>query len=152
MKDYFHHLYDLFHSKMPFYGSGLEESLERIPEEHLHIPVGHRTIAQCLEHMLVWRADLAKRLLDEPREKIELNSPQDWPEPSGKSKEEYLSEFAAITYKIKSGINKFNFDRLHEKLNPIYDYTHVDLLEGTAHHDIYHLGQINLIAAILKNK
>ncbi|MEM8585037.1 MAG: hypothetical protein AAGF87_12240, partial [Bacteroidota bacterium] len=63
MKDYFHHLYDLFHSKLPFYGSGLEESLERIPEADLHRSVGHRTIAQCLEHMLVWRKDLAKRLL-----------------------------------------------------------------------------------------
>lgn len=152
MKDYFNHLYDLFHSKMPFYGSGLEESLERIPEEHLHIPVGHRTIAQCLEHMLVWREDLAKRLLGEEREKIELNTDQDWPAPSGKSKAEYLVEFKRITKRIKQGVDQFDYTTLHEKLNPNYNYTSVDLLEGTAHHDIYHLGQINLIAAVLKSQ
>ncbi|MEL7159462.1 MAG: DinB family protein [Bacteroidota bacterium] len=149
---YFHHLYDLLHRKMPFYGSGLEESLERIPEEHLHETVGHRTIAQLLEHMLVWRQDLAKRLLGEPREKIVLNTPQDWPAPSGKTKAEYLAEFVAITARIKQGIDAFDYAKLEETLHPDYDYTSVDLLEGSAHHDIYHLGQINLIAAMLKNR
>lgn len=153
MKDYFHHLYSLLHRKLPFYGSGLEESLERIPEEHLHEYVGHRSIAQLLEHMIIWRDDLARRLLGEDRQKIEVNGPLDWPRPSQqKTKAEYLAAFAAITERIKQGINQFDYTTLHDPLHPDYDYTHVDLLEGSALHDIYHIGQINLIASILKNR
>ena len=149
--DYFQHLYDLLHRRQPFFGSGLEESLERIPEDQLHVPVGHRTIAQLLEHMLAWRRDLGKRLLGEPREKIAMNSPQDWPTPdASKTKEDYLGELAATTEKIRRGLEAFDPARLTDRLHPDYDYTSVDLLEGGAHHDIYHLGQINLLAALLK--
>jgi uncharacterized damage-inducible protein DinB len=149
---YFHHLYDLLHRSHPFYGSGLEESLERIPEADLHRSVGHRSIAQLLEHMLAWRRDLGKRLLDEPRERIELNSPQDWPPPDPtKTKADYLAELTETTEKIRRGLTAFDPARLNDKLHPDHDYTSVDLLEGGAHHDIYHLGQINLIAALLKN-
>lgn len=150
MIDYFHHLYDLVHRKMPFFGSGLEESLERIPEAHLHRKVGHRSIAALLEHMLVWRQDLGNRLNGLPRKKIELNSPDDWPPPSGKTKAEYIKAFAKAADLIREGLDKFDPAILHDKLHPDYDYTNIDLLEGGVHHDIYHLGQINLIAALLK--
>jgi uncharacterized damage-inducible protein DinB len=152
MIDYFHHLYDLVHRKMPFYGSGLEESLERIPEAQLHQKVGHQSIAQLLEHMLAWRHDLGKRLNDLPRNKIVLNSPDDWPAPSGKTKAEYIRAFQEAAKLIREGLDKFDPATLHDKLHPDYDYTNIDLLEGGVHHDIYHLGQINLIAAILKNE
>ena len=150
---YFQHLYDLLHRDHPFFGSGLEESLARIPEQDLYQPIEHRTIAQLLEHMLAWRRDLGKRLLGEPREKIELNTPQDWPQPDpGKTKADYLAELTDTTAKIRRGLETFNMEQLTDKLHPDYDYTSVDLLEGGAHHDIYHLGQINLIAAILKHR
>ncbi len=150
--EYFHHLYQLLHREKPFFGSGLEESLERIPPEYLHEPVGHRTIAQLLEHMLVWRKDLGNRLLGEPREKIELNSPQDWPQPRPLTKAEYLQEFADSTERLRAGIRRFDPNKINELLHPDYDYTNVDLLEGSAHHDIYHLGQINFISSVLAQK
>lgn len=149
---YFHHLYDLLHREKPFYGSGLEESLERIPEEHLHVPVGHRTIAQLLEHMLIWRKDLANRLLGEPREDIDMSKGQDWPTPRQLTKAEYLKEFTNSTQRIKEGVRQFDAAKIDALLHPDYDYTNVDLLEGSAHHDIYHLGQINLIATVLKGQ
>ncbi|MEO0731863.1 MAG: DinB family protein, partial [Bacteroidota bacterium] len=128
---YFHHLYNLLHREKPFYGSGLEESLERIPEEHLYKPVGHRTIAQLLEHMLVWRDDLARRLNGEERQKIEFNGPLDWPPAADckRTKAEYVAAFAAITTRIKAGIAGFDYAKIDDLLHPDYDYTHVDLLE-----------------------
>ena len=150
--NYFHHLYALLHREKPFYGSGLEESLARIPDAHLHEPVGHRTIAQLLEHMLIWRKDLANRLLGEPRENIDMSTGGDWPTPREKTKAAYLQEFAASTERIREGIRRFDPAKIDELLHPDYDYTNVDLLEGSAHHDIYHLGQINLLAALLKTK
>lgn len=147
--NYFFHLYGLLHREKPFYGSGLEESLARIPEEHLHAPVGHRTIAQLLEHMLIWRKDLANRLLGEPRESIDMSKGEDWPAPRQLTKAEYLQEFADSTERIREGIRRFDPAKIDELLHPDYDYTNVDLLEGSAHHDIYHLGQINLLNSIL---
>ena len=151
-KEYFQHCYSNFDRIDPFFGSGLTQSLDRIPEADLHRRVGHRTIAQSLEHMLAWRYDLIKRLHDEPREPIELNSPRDWPDPQGRTKASYLTEFAATAERLKEGLAKFDESTLGDILNPNYNYTNVEVLEGGVQHDIYHLGQINLLAALLKNE
>lgn len=149
---YFHHAYNNFHRHQPFFGSGLEESLARIPETDLHRPVGHRTIGQLLEHMLAWRYDLVKRLHGQPREKIELNSPRDWPDPAGKTKADYRRAFTETKTRLQEGLAKFDPTKLNDQLHPDYDYTNVELLGGGVQHDIYHLGQINLIAALLRNQ
>lgn len=150
LPDYLHHAYENFHRKMPFFGSGLEESLERIPEADLFRPVGHRTIAQLLEHMLVWRKDLINRLTGQPREKIELGSPEDWPNGTGKTKADYLKAFAQTKFEIQAAVAAFDYATLKDQLHPDYDYTNLHVLEGTFQHDIYHLGQVNLLAALLK--
>lgn len=147
---YFVALYETLHRHMPFFGSGIEESLERIPEEHLHRPVGHRTIAQLLTHMLVWREDLIKRLHELPREKIEINSPEDWPEPGDRTKAEYLQAFAETKVKLQDGLAKYDVSKINDLVHPDYDYTNVNVLEGGAQHDIYHLGQVNLLASIIR--
>jgi len=150
LPNYLHHAYDNFHRKMPFFGSGLEESLDRIPEADLFRPVGHRTIAQLLEHMLVWRRDLINRLTGQPREKIVVGSPEDWPSGEGKTKADYLAAFAQTKKALQAALAQFDYSTLHDQLHPDYDYTYVDVLEGGFQHDIYHLGQVNLLAALLK--
>ena len=147
---YFQTLYDTLHSQRPWYGSGLEESLAPIPEADLHEPVGHRTIAQLLAHMLAWRHDLIKRLHQLPRERIELNTERDWPDARQRSKADFLQEFAETKRLLQEGLVAFDPDTLHDKLHPDHPYTNVQLLEGGVLHDVYHLGQINLIAAILR--
>ena len=149
-KEYLKHTYANFHRSMPFFGSGLEESLERITDEDLHRPVGHRTIGQLLEHMLAWRKELAHRLLKEPHERIQMNSPEDWPDPQGRTKAEYITEFAATRKRLETAFDQFDYSHLNDLLHKDYDYTNVELLEGGIQHDIYHLGQINMIAALLK--
>lgn len=148
---YFHNLYDTLHGNQPWYGSGLEESLARIPEAALHEPFGHRTIAGLLMHMIAWRYDLIKRLHHEPRERIELDTPRDWPDANGRSKADFLTEFNKTKQLLQIGLRQFDEATLHDKLHPDYEYTNVQLLEGGVLHDIYHLGQINLIAAILSD-
>lgn len=149
---YLHHAYNNFHRRMPFFGSGLEESLERIPDADFHQPVGHRTIAQLLEHMLVWRYDFIKRLTGQPREKIEIGSQEDWPADTGKSKTDYLKAFADTKVEIQEALAGFDYSTLNDQLHPDYDYTQLNVLEGSFQHDIYHLGQINLIAAVLQKQ
>ncbi|SER44415.1 DinB superfamily protein [Neolewinella agarilytica] len=148
--DYFVSLYETLHRKMPFFGSGIEESLERIPEEHLHRPVGHRTIAQLLAHMIAWREDLIKRLHELPREKIEINSPEDWPDATGKTKADFLRAFADTKVELQKGLEKYDVSKMYDLVHPDYDYINVNILEGGAQHDIYHIGQVNMLAAILR--
>ena len=149
---YFSKLYDTLHGDQPWYGSGLEESIARIPESDIHQPIDHRTIAQLLAHMLAWRYDLIKRLHHEPREKIELDTPQDWPDASNRTKVDFIQEFQQTKELLQQGLHDFDEELLNDKLHPDHEYTNVQLLEGGAHHDIYHLGQINLIAALLKHR
>ena len=147
---YLHHAYDNFHRRMPFFGSGLEESLERVAEADLHRPVGHRTVAQLLDHMLVWRQDLINRLTGQPRTKIEIGSPEDWPTNTGRTKADYLADFARTKREIQHALADFDYNRLGEQLHPDYDYTQLNVLEGGFQHDIYHLGQLNLLVALLR--
>ncbi|CAH1001267.1 hypothetical protein LEM8419_02167 [Neolewinella maritima] len=150
--DYFRTLYDTLHGDRPWYGTGVEESLAAIPEADLHARVGHRSITQLLGHMLAWRHDLIRRLHKLPRERIELNSPQDWPDATGRTKVDFLREFAETKQLLQEGLAAFDTTKLHDKLHPDHPYTNVQLLEGGVLHDVYHLGQINLIAALLNGQ
>ncbi len=143
--------YNVLHGKMPMFGSGIEESLEPIPEKDFHRPVGHRTIAQLIGHMVAWRKNSALRFQRLPRPKIELNSPEDWPDYSHKSKKEMLDELAETKALMLQSVEAFDYGTLEERIHPDYYYRNRHALDGAVQHDIYHLGQINLIASILRS-
>ncbi len=141
--------YRVLHGKMPMFGTGVEESLEPIPEADFHRPVGHRTIAQLIGHMVVWRRNTALRLQRLPRPRIELGSPEDWPDYAHKTKAEMLDELDETRQLMLDVLDAFDFDTLEDKLQPDYYYHYRHAIDGAIQHDVYHLGQINLIASIL---
>jgi uncharacterized damage-inducible protein DinB len=134
---------------MPLFGSGVEESLEPIPEADFHRAIGHRTIAQLVGHIVAWRRNTALRFRGMPRPKIKLNSPEDWPDYSDKTKAEMLAELAETKDGMLQALAEFDYEKINEKLHPDYYYTYRHALDGTVQHDIYHLGQINLLAKLL---
>ncbi|WP_020571122.1 DinB family protein [Neolewinella persica] len=146
---YFQEQYHIMHGKLPMFGRGVEESLEPISEADFHRPVGHRTIAQLIGHMVAWRRNTALRLRRLPRTKIELNSPEDWPDYSGKRKAEMLAELAETKEQMLVAVAEFDYSTSEEKVHPDYYYLNRNLLDGAIQHDIYHLGQINLLASLL---
>jgi uncharacterized damage-inducible protein DinB len=149
---YFLEQYEIMHGKMPLLGSGVEESLEPIPEAYFHQAIGHRTIAQLIGHIVAWRRNTALRLRRLPRPKIELNSPEDWPDYSNKTKADMLAELAETKEQMKVAVAEFDYSTSEEKVHPDYYYLKRHMLDGAIQHDIYHLGQINLLAALLKNQ
>jgi len=149
--EYFQEQYHVLHRKMPLFGSGVEESLEPLSEADFHRILGHRSIAQLIGHIVAWRRNTALRLRALPRPKIELNSPEDWPDYSGKLKAEMLAELAETKDGMLTALSEFNYDKLDEKLHPDYYYTYRHAIDGAVQHDIYHLGQINLLTALLKS-
>ena len=142
--------YHVLHRKMPLFGSGVEESLEPIAEADFHQLVGHRTIAQLIGHIVAWRRNTSLRFRDLLRPKIDINSPEDWPDYSAKTKAEMLAELAETKEAMLLGLAEFDYAKIDEKLHPGYYYTFRHALDGAVQHDIYHLGQINLIAAVLR--
>nr|WP_256534336.1 DinB family protein [Lewinella sp. JB7] len=130
----------------------MEESLEPVPAADFHRPVGHRTIAQLIGHIVAWRRNTALRLQKLPRPKIELNSPEDWPDYSGKSKTDMLRELAETHQLMRQAIEAFDYTTLEHTLHPDYYYQNRHLIDGAIQHDIYHLGQINLLVSILQAK
>ncbi|MEM9929234.1 MAG: DinB family protein [Bacteroidota bacterium] len=144
--------YHVLHRPMPMFGSGVEESLEPLAEADFHRPVGHQTIARIIGHMVAWRRNTALRFRDLPRPKIELNSPEDWPDYSSKTKAEMLAELAETKEEMLQSLAVFDFGKFNEKLHPDYYYVYQHALDGAIQHDIYHLGQINLLASLLKHQ
>lgn len=142
--------YEVLHGNMPMYGKGVQESLEPIPEEDFHRPVGHRTIAQLVAHMVAWRRNTALRLQKKPRPQIELGSPLDWPDYSGKSKAEMLAELAETKEDMLRALDAFDYGTLEDKVHPEHYYHYRHVIDGAIQHDVYHLGQINLIASVLR--
>jgi len=150
--EFYQEQYEVLHRPMPLFGSGVEESLEPLTEGDFHAPVGHRTIAQLIGHLVAWRRNTALRFRDQPRPKIELNSPEDWPDYSAKTKGEMLAELAETKDEMLTALSAFDYRKLNEKLHPDYYYRYHHALDGAIQHDIYHLGQINLLAAVLKHQ
>ncbi|PPK87228.1 DinB family protein [Neolewinella xylanilytica] len=149
--EYYQDQYRVLHGKMPMFGTGVEESLDPIPEADFHRPVGHRTIAQLIGHMVAWRKNSALRFQKLPRPKIELGSPEDWPDYSRKTKADMLAELAETKELLLDALAAVDYGTLEERIHPDYYYHNRHALDGAVQHDIYHLGQINLIASVLRN-
>ncbi len=149
--EFYQDQYRVLHGKMPMFGTGVEESLDPIPEEDFHRPVGHRTIAQLIGHIVAWRRNSALRFQRLPRPRIELGSPEDWPDYSGKSKAELLAELAETRDLMLHAVAAFDYATLEEQIHPDYYYHYRHALDGAIQHDIYHLGQINLLASLLRS-
>ena len=110
-------------------------SLER------HTDPFHEEVLQLLHHMIAWRKFVGDAL-NGKLEKIELNTPEDWPEIIGEKKEalELLQKSQDF---LLSSIAEFNSDAWHSK-KPEDKYSFLELCEGVIDHDLYHLGQIAL--------
>ena len=142
---------DILHQAKPWFGTGMEESLQPLSEELFHHQLNGRSVARLIGHIIAWRRNAYKRLAGLPYHKIELNTPADWPDYSEKTKIEMLAELVETKKQLQSVFHTFPVEKLDEKLHSDYYYTNRNLLEGIIQHDIYHLGQINLLIALLKD-
>jgi hypothetical protein len=78
----------------PWYGPGLLESLGKLPETQWQLPLGHRTVAGLVGHIIAWRKFATARLADGTDFAIEMNTDTDWPDCSELSKADLLAQLA----------------------------------------------------------
>ncbi|MEM9929235.1 MAG: DinB family protein [Bacteroidota bacterium] len=78
-----------------------------------------------------------------------MNSASDWPDCSTLSKAALLTQLEASQKDLLAAIRQNTDELLEEQVPSTYKYTRGDLTIGILQHDIYHLGQINLLVSLL---
>ncbi len=133
----------------PWYGDNIIDSLLRIPAESWHQPVGHQTIARLMGHMLAWRRFIVEKLRNNDDFTITYRSPEEWPAVGHLSAANLLKQLRANQSELLTELTRIEEAELEETIPVTHKYTKNDILNGVLQHDIYHLGQINILARLL---
>lgn len=141
----------------PWYGPPFLKSLEQISVQFWDRKLntdGH-SIAELLFHMLDWRLFVIQKLKDNSTYSIEMNTEEDWRSEvsvkTEKQKDEIINQLKDSQEVIIQLLHKKSDSWLHEFVMG-KDYKNSYMIQGAVQHDIYHLGQINLLHNQLKNE
>ncbi len=151
LKKVIHGLQTSFEGK-PWYGTSVMEKLESIDWRLVNDgPSGSRSIAVLLQHMINWRIFVLKKLQGDAAYDIVIDGPNDWTEIHIGDEQtwERLKKDLQDTQKdVLNLLNSASDELLAQKV-PGKDYRFGPILSSVAEHDIYHLGQIALVYALL---
>ncbi len=134
----------------PWFGASIWESLEKIPVAYWDAKPSNanHSIAELVCHMIDWRGFAIERINGNESYSIELNSTQDWREgvsvASAHDKQVMLDEFAQ-THEQLCELLAAKPDAWMTELVAGGTYTNEFMIRGVLSHDLYHLGQINLL-------
>jgi hypothetical protein len=130
-----------------FHGASIMEIIDKIsanqafhPSEHIH------RICELVQHITAWRIFAVKRLEGDVH--YEVTQTEDWKtfiNPDATTWEEIKSELAKSQNSLVRALDKTSDDRLKDEVEgKAYDY--YTLIHGVIQHDLYHLGEIALLA------
>ena len=137
-------------SEKPWYGNSVFSSLEKIKSENWNKPLkdGKKTIAQIVMHMIAWRRFTIEKLKKNERYTIKLNSSEDWPTDvlirDDHEKYQLLGTLQETQDEIVMLLENIDESFLKETVSGGKAANEL-LIKGLIHHDIYHIGQVNLI-------
>ena len=140
----------------PWFGDSLVGSLQNIPLENWSKKPKDtsNSIANIVYHIIDWQYFVIEKLKDNAAFDIELNTKEDWREnvvvDTEEEKNKILLELNASQEAIIKLIKEKKETWLQEN-TPGKEYTNDYMLQGILQHDVYHLGQINVINSQLKN-
>lgn len=140
----------------PWFGFSVIHSLEHIPLENwIKTPENTKnSIANIVCHMIDWRYFIHEKLKGNATFDIQLNTIEDWRESvivtNEEEKNEILEELHASQIELIKLIKEKEDTWLSENTAG-KEYTNYDMLQGVLQHDVYHLGQINLINSQLNS-
>lgn len=139
----------------PWFGTSILKSLQDIPllfwnkkpEKTSH------SILELVYHLIDWRIFVIEKLKENKTFDIKLNTEQDWRKDvfisTEKKKKEVVKELAetqnVICELLKGKLDEWKYQEVAGKA-----YKNEYMIRGILQHDIYHLGQINLIYSQLK--
>ncbi len=117
----------------PWHGKSLKAILQ-ISDEPLTMKA-----LKLLNHMIAWRKYVAD-ILNGANYKIELNTPEDWPEVT-QTEQEILDILEQSQKALIEAIGRFDVEKWPELLTGS-KYTYIQVVQGVVDHDIYHSGQL----------
>jgi len=107
---------------------------------------GKHTARQILQHILIWRSFLQRRLAGDEAFDVQQNGPQDWQDPAADglgSWEALLGAFQASQKELLALLNAADTQLLSQRVaGRTYNYRY--LIQGVIQHDYYHFGQLAL--------
>lgn len=140
----------------PWFGNSLVGSLQNIPLKNWNIKPKNtsNSIASIVCHVIEWKYFVIEKLKENASFDIELNTKEDWRENVVVSSEE---ERDKIVLELK--VSQEELIKLVKEKKEIWlskktagkEYTNDFMLHGVLQHDVYHLGQINLINSQLNS-
>jgi len=139
----------------PWYGHGFVEKMETLDWRIVNItPTAHKTsVARLVKHVINWRIFLIEKLKGNAEFNIETDAPNDWTDINIESEEAWkalLQELDDTQEELIRLLDAETDDLLDRPvLGRSYNFSF--LIEGIGLHDVYHLGQIGLIASQIKS-
>ncbi len=128
-----------------WHGPSIMDVLKDVNDTNCRKKAGDsHSIVQLVLHMVSWRTFVTKRLLGDSE--FELTDDQNFPPETGWSTA--LKQLEESQQALLQAIETVSSEKLWEEVaNRKYDF--FVLLHGVIHHDIYHIGQIQLIKKYL---
>ena len=141
---------------IPWYGPSLLKSLQEIPASFWNQkPKGvSHSIAELVYHIIDWKVFVVEKLKGNKTYNIEMNSEKDWRESVSVSNENEKKQLIEKIKNTQSALIEILKAKTVSWLNefvPGRDYKNLYMVNGLVQHDIYHLGQINMLYAQLKH-
>lgn len=136
----------------PWYGKSVKDALESV-DHHLSTKRinNQHNIAELVYHINQWKKFAFEKIAGDIDIEIKLNSDKDWRKIDSLTAAEWahlVSYYFEITENLIGAVQSIKKDWLDQKV-PHRKYNYSDLISGIIEHDIYHLGQIIIIAKIL---
>jgi len=143
--EYLTHQLDVVYAGKAWYGKNILSSLHDLKFDKVLQRTGKgHNIAELVYHMLAWRKYTLFILQNDVHYEMAAN--ENFPKVTHLTKAQWgqlLSDFAENQSKLKEYFHSAS--NLSKKF-PKKPYTLLDVLQGIIHHDIYHIGQINMLA------
>ena len=137
-----------------WFGASLVDSLEKISVDFWDKKFKNQkhSIAELVWHMIDWRQFVIEKLKDNVSYTIEMNSEADWRRNvlvyDDKDKKNLLEALIQSQEDIVKLLDSKPDSWLQEFVLG-KDYKNEYMIQGLVQHDIYHLGQINLLKSLM---
>ncbi|MEW7277201.1 DinB family protein [Aquimarina sp. 2201CG1-2-11] len=139
----------------PWYGISLCDALHQIPLEFWdRKPEGAaHSVTEYVWHLIDWKKFVIEKVKENKEYTIIMNSSQDWREHVSVNTKDDFNEILGELRRVQQSLCELIVSKEEswfEKRTVGRDYINQYMLEGILQHDIYHLGQLNLIYSQLK--
>ena len=132
----------------PYYGDSIKKIIDQLDPTQANnsINEGH-SIAQIIKHMIAWRQYAIEHLKGNEEYDIVLGSDVDWaktivssPSEWNELKEEFEQSHKSLVELLKQKEDNWLSTKMPGKV-----FSYNIMLKGIIQHDLYHIGQVNLL-------